>query len=44
MWKKIELPGIATAVGVVLILTLIIVGSHDDFHLKDWQPLKTGSL
>jgi hypothetical protein len=26
-------------VGIVLILTLIIVGSRDDFHLKDWQPL-----
>jgi hypothetical protein len=25
--------------GVVLIATLIIVGSRDDFHLKDWQPL-----
>jgi hypothetical protein len=36
---KIEWPGIATAVGVLLTLTLIIVGSRDDFHLHDWQPL-----
>jgi hypothetical protein len=36
---KAEWPGIATAVGIVLILALIIVGSRDDFHLKDWQTL-----
>lgn len=34
-----EWPGIATAVGIILILTLILVGWRDDFHLKDWQPL-----
>jgi hypothetical protein len=39
MPQKLDWPGIATAVGVVLIVTLIIVGSRDDFHLKDWQPL-----
>jgi hypothetical protein len=39
MLQKAEWPGIATAVGIVLTLTLIIVGSRDDFHLKDWQPL-----
>jgi hypothetical protein len=37
--KNPEWPGIATAVGIILILTLIAVGAHDDFHLKDWQPL-----
>jgi hypothetical protein len=39
MPKKMEWPGIATAVGIILILTLILVGWRDDFHLKDWQPL-----
>jgi hypothetical protein len=34
-----EWPGIATAVGILLVVTLVIVGSRDDFHLKDWQPL-----
>src|SRR6266436_9830515 len=37
--KQPEWPGIATAVGILLILTLIAVGWRDDFHLKDWQPL-----
>jgi hypothetical protein len=37
--KKPEWPGIATVVGILLILTLVAVGSRDDFHLKDWQPL-----
>ena len=37
--QKSKWPGIATAVAIVLILTLIVVGSRDDFHLKDWQPL-----
>jgi hypothetical protein len=37
--RKPEWPGIATAVGALLILTLIAAGSRDDFHLKDWQPL-----
>ena len=36
---RFEWPGIATAVGSVLIVTLVIVGSRDDFHLKEWQPL-----
>jgi hypothetical protein len=40
--RKAEWPGIATAVGVVLIMALIIVGSRDDFHLKDWQTLIAG--
>lgn len=42
--KKPEWPGIATAVGIVLILALVIVGSRDDFHLKDWQTLIAGAL
>jgi hypothetical protein len=37
--RKSEWPGITTAVGIVLILTLIVVGSRDDFHLKDWQTV-----
>jgi hypothetical protein len=37
--KKPEWPGIVTAVGVLLILTLVLVGARDDFHLKEWQPL-----
>jgi hypothetical protein len=37
--KKLEWPGIATSVGIVLILVIIIAASRDDFHLKDWQPL-----
>jgi hypothetical protein len=37
--SKFEWPGIATATVIVLILTLIILGLRDDFHLKDWQPL-----
>jgi hypothetical protein len=39
MWKKAEWPGIATAVGIVLILSLVIVGSRDDFHLKDYAAV-----
>jgi hypothetical protein len=39
MLKKIEWPGIATAVGIVWILTLIGVGSRDDFHLKDYATV-----
>jgi hypothetical protein len=44
MWRyaqmrRPEWPGIATTVGIVLILTLIVVGSRDDFHLKDWQTV-----
>jgi hypothetical protein len=42
--KKTEWPGIATAVGIVLILALVIVGSRDDFHLKDWQTLIAGAF
>jgi hypothetical protein len=42
--RKPEWPGIATAVGIVLILTLVIVGARDDFHLKEWQTLATGLL
>jgi hypothetical protein len=42
--KKPEWPGIATAVGILLILTLIVVGSRDEFHLKDWQPLMAAIL
>jgi hypothetical protein len=34
-----EWPGIATTVGIVLILTLIGVGSRDDFHLKDYASV-----
>jgi hypothetical protein len=44
MLKKAEWPGIATTVGLALIATLIIVGSKDDFHLKDWQTLMAGLL
>jgi hypothetical protein len=44
MLKKVEWPGIATAVGLVVILTLIIVGSHDDFHLKEWQTSIAGLM
>jgi hypothetical protein len=44
MFKKVEWPGIATTVGLALIATLIIVGSKDDFHLKDWQPLMAAVL
>src|ERR1700730_6992855 len=43
-WKKAEWPGIATAVGIILILALVIVGSRDDFHLKDWQPIMAAML
>ncbi|TFV71688.1 hypothetical protein E4K64_25510 [Bradyrhizobium frederickii] len=35
--RKGEWPGIATAVGCLLLLALAIVGSKDSFHLKDWQ-------
>jgi len=42
--RKPEWPGIATAVGIVLILALVIVGSRDDFHLKDWQTLIAGAF
>jgi hypothetical protein len=41
---KPEWPGIATAVGILLILTLIAVGLRDDFHLKDWQPLMASMI
>lgn len=37
--RKPEWPGVATSVGIVLILTLLVVGSGDDFHLKDWQTV-----
>lgn len=37
--KKIEWPGIATAVGIILILALIVLGARDDFHLKEWQTV-----
>jgi hypothetical protein len=39
MLKKVEWPGIATAVGLLLILTLVVVGSRDDFHLKDYATV-----
>jgi hypothetical protein len=39
MLKNVEWPGVATAAAIVLILALVIVGSRDDFHLKEWQPL-----
>jgi len=42
--RKPEWPGIATAVGIMLILTLVIVGAREDFHLKEWQTLATGLL
>jgi hypothetical protein len=41
---KPEWPGVATTVGIVLILALIVVGSRDDFHLKDWQTLMAGAF
>lgn len=37
--RKVEWPGIATAIGIILILALIILGARDDFHLKDWQTV-----
>ena len=37
--RKLEWPGIATAVGIILILALIMLGARDDFHLKDWQTV-----
>jgi hypothetical protein len=37
--RKIEWPGITVAVAIILILTLVVLGSRDDFRLKDWQPL-----
>jgi len=37
--KKPEWPGIATAVGIVLILTIIIAGTDPNFQLKEWQPI-----
>jgi hypothetical protein len=37
--KKPEWLGVATVVGILLILTLVAIASRDDFHLKDWQPL-----
>lgn len=44
MFKKMEWPGIATTVGLALIAILIIVGSKDDFHLKDWQPMMAAGI
>ena len=38
--KKPEWPGIATAVGIVLILTIVIaVASDPRTKLSEWQPL-----
>lgn len=37
--KKPEWPGIATAVGVILIVTIVFAAREPDFKLKDWQPL-----
>jgi hypothetical protein len=37
--KKPEWPGIATAVGILLILTIVIAAAEPDVKLKDWQPL-----
>lgn len=37
--KRPEWPGIATAVGIVLILTLISAGWRDEFHLKDYATV-----
>jgi hypothetical protein len=42
--KNPEWPGIATAVGILFLIGLIAVGSRDDFHLKDWQPLMASIL
>jgi hypothetical protein len=37
--RKPEWPGIATSVGIVLIVTIVIAGAEPDFKLKEWQPL-----
>lgn len=37
--KKPEWPGIATAIGAILIATLFAVGWRDDFHLKDYATV-----
>lgn len=39
MLKKPEWPGISIAVGIILIVTLIVVGLRDDFHLKDYASV-----
>jgi hypothetical protein len=42
--RKVEWPGVTTAAALVLIIASIIVGSRDEFHLKDWQTLIAGVL
>lgn len=34
-----RLAGLASAVGILLILTIVIAGAEPGFKLKDWQPL-----
>lgn len=34
-----RLAGLASAVGILLILTIVIAGTEPGFKLKDWQPL-----
>lgn len=34
-----RLAGLASAVGILLILTIVIAGTEPDFKLKDWQPM-----
>jgi hypothetical protein len=40
----INRPGIATALGVLLLLAIIILISSEGFRLRDWQQLSAGVL
>jgi len=44
MLQKPAWPGIATLVGITLIVVLAAVGWRDDFHLKDWQTFMSAIL
>lgn len=39
-----KLAGMASAVGIVLIVTIVIAAAGPDFKLKDWQPLMAAVL
>lgn len=39
MKKMPEWPGVATAVGLIVVLTIVIAGTEPKFQLKEWQPL-----
>jgi len=43
--KKIEWPGIATATGIIFIITIVFaIYRNPTFMLKDWQPLMAACL